>query len=105
MADLPERDERRPNSEQGLYRKFEVYRTDREDAGPDCKHWNCDYFVIDVTHDQHARAALAAYADACETTHPQLAADMRARYSLPTHGVSEGQDQVRTPRGTDGGTP
>lgn len=87
MADLPIRDESRSNNEQGLYRKFEVYRTDRSDAGPGCKHWGCDYFVIDVTHDQHAKAALAAYADACEATHPQLAADMRTRYSLSTPGV------------------
>lgn len=57
MADLPEQDPGLPNTKQGLYRKFEVYRTDRSDAGPDCKPWNCDYFVIDVTHDQFAKAA------------------------------------------------
>lgn len=79
---LPERDPSIPAEQQGMFRKFEVYRTDRSDAGPGCKHYGCDYFVLDTTHDQHAKAALAAYADAAQGTHPELAADMRKRYSL-----------------------
>ena len=38
---------------------------------------NCEYFVLDVTHDPIAPAALKAYADEVEATHPQLAADIR----------------------------
>lgn len=78
-AALPPRDLSRPAEQQGLFRKFTVSRTDGSDA-PGGKHCGCEYFVLDVTHDPHAKAALAAYADAVEATHPQLAADMRQRY-------------------------
>lgn len=81
MSQLPERDHTKPAEHQGLFRKFTVSRTDGSDA-PDGKHYGCDYFVLDVTHDPHAKAALAAYADAVEATHPQLAADMRQRYGI-----------------------
>lgn len=77
---LPERDQSKPAEQQGLFRKFDVRRTDGSDQ-PGGKHHGCDYFVIDVTHDQHAAAALTAYADAVAATHPMLAADMRARYA------------------------
>jgi hypothetical protein len=79
---LPERDPTKTNAQQGLYGKFRIERTDGSSA-PGGKHHDCDYFVLDVTHDKHAKAALAAYADAAEATHPQLAADMRARWRLP----------------------
>lgn len=79
---LPERDPTKTNAQQGLYGKFRIDRTDGSSA-PGGKHHGCDYFVLDVTHDKHAQAALAAYADAAEATHPQLAADMRARWRLP----------------------
>lgn len=42
----------------GLYNKFRVERVD----GKQKKHANCDYFVLDVTHDPHAIPALLAYA-------------------------------------------
>ena len=79
---LPERDWNKSGEEQGLFRKFDVRRCDGSDTTPLGKHYGCDYFVLDVTHDQHARAALAAYADAVEATHPLLASDMRAKYKL-----------------------
>ena len=60
----------------GLYRKYEVSRTDGS-SGPGRKHHACDYFVIDLTHDQFARPAILAYADACEAEYPELAADLR----------------------------
>lgn len=71
---------RTPDSEEqsGLYQKFWVRRTDgtsREGA----KHHACDYFVLDWVHDRFAPAAAMAYATACEATHPELAADLRAR--------------------------
>lgn len=81
-ADLPERDHTKPAEQQGLFRKFEVRRTDGSDATPMGKHYGCEYFVLDVDHDPHAAAALVAYADAVEATHPELAADMRKRYGL-----------------------
>lgn len=78
---LPAQDTSKPSTEQGLFRKFDVRRTDGSDA-PGGKHDGCEYFVLDVTHDPHAKAVLAAYAAGVEATHPQLAADMRQRYAL-----------------------
>jgi hypothetical protein len=66
----------------GLYRKFNVERTDGTSA-QGAKHHGCEYFVLDTTHDKFAAAALAAYANACEREYPLLAADLRSRYALP----------------------
>lgn len=79
---LPERDPSKPAEQQGVFRKFEVCRVDGSDK-PGGKHEGCEYFVLDVDHDPHAKVALAAYAGAVEATHPQLAEDMRDRYDLP----------------------
>lgn len=59
-----------------LYGKFVVQRTDGKDA-PGEKHHDCRYFVLDVDHDPHAKAALEAYATSCEAEYPLLAADLR----------------------------
>lgn len=67
--------------QQGLFRKFDVRRTDGS-SKPGGKHEHCEYFVLDVDHDPCARPALAAYAAAVESTHPVLATDMRDRYGL-----------------------
>lgn len=64
--------------ERGLIRKFIVERQDGQHR-PGQKHDGCDYFVLDMTHDEHARAAILAYADSCETTRPNLAVDLRER--------------------------
>jgi hypothetical protein len=61
-----------------MYEKFVVARTDGSDE-PGGKHEDCDYFVLDLTHDKHAVAALAAYAVSCKDTHPQLHADITKR--------------------------
>lgn len=60
----------------GIYRKFEVRRTDGSSA-PGKKHDGCAYFVLDLTHDKYAGDALRAYADACEAEYPLLADDLR----------------------------
>jgi hypothetical protein len=78
---LPERDATKPAEQQGLFRKFNVTRTDASSAKGG-KHEGCEYFVLDTTHDQHAKAALSAYALACRATHPALAADLRDRCDL-----------------------
>ncbi|WP_186215998.1 hypothetical protein [Burkholderia gladioli] len=49
------------------------------DCAPGGKHHGCEYFVLDLQHDVHAGAALAAYARSCSTTHPALSADLLAR--------------------------
>lgn len=82
-----------PAEQQGLFEKFIVRRTDGRDE-PGCKHENCEYFVLDVDHDEHARAALAAYADAAEKTHPDLASDLRSRYSLAQVGTEDADAQA-----------
>lgn len=84
----PERDNSKPAEQQGVFRKFNVQRTDGSDQ-PGGKHHGCEYFVLDVAHDQHAKPALEAYAVACATTHPQLSADMRERYGLQAQAASD----------------
>ncbi len=76
---LPERDQSAPAEQQGLFRKFNVSRTDGSDVAGG-KHFGCRYFVLDLTHDQHAPAAMRAYAKACAPTHPKLAADLAAEF-------------------------
>lgn len=61
----------------GLYRKYIIGRTDHEDEAGG-RHEGCDYFVLDLTHDPHARAAIAAYAEACARDRPRLAADLQS---------------------------
>lgn len=59
--------------ERGLYDKYRVERID----GRAEKHEGCAYFVLDLTHDKFAPAALAVYADQCEAEFPALARDLR----------------------------
>jgi len=51
--------------QQGLYRKYRVQRSDGRDK-PDDKHSDCQYFVLDLTHDPLARLAANHYADKAE---------------------------------------
>ncbi len=64
------------DKEKGIYKKYEVSRTDgsSKEGG---KHADCQYFVLDVTHDKFAEAALTAYIEACKDEYPQLAQDLR----------------------------
>ena len=78
---LSERDPNEPAVTQGLFKKFEVKRLDGSDD-PGGKHHGCEYFVLDLDHDPYARAVLLAYANACWTTYPKLAHDLRLRYGL-----------------------
>ncbi len=59
----------------GLYEKFRITRTDgRSEHGE--KHDGCEYFVLDLDHDDHAIPALRAYAESCAREFPFLAADL-----------------------------
>lgn len=71
----------------GLYNKFQIRRTDGK-SEPGQKHADCEYFVLDVTHDKHSHAALLAYADSCEAEFPLLARDIRIQAQLQTIGPS-----------------
>ena len=61
----------------GLYKKFEVYRTDGRDQ-PGGDRAGARYIVLDLTYDKHSRAALLAYADAVAVDYPTLAVEMKA---------------------------
>lgn len=64
------------DKQRGLYRKYHVERVN----DPDGKHRDCEYFVLDLVHDKFAAAALRAYADACASEYPALAAGLRAEH-------------------------
>ena len=59
----------------GLYRKFDVRRTDGRDVKGQ-KHYSCRYFVLDLDHDPFAIPALDAYQDACKDEYPALACNL-----------------------------
>lgn len=65
------------DDQRGLYGKYNVTRRDGKGTYPSDKHFNCQYFVLDVTHDPYAIPALAAYAEASQAEYPALAADLR----------------------------
>lgn len=61
-----------PDTERGLYSKYQVYRN----TVPPLK-LDEPCFVLRYGTDPHAAVALAAYAKSCEAEYPQLAADLR----------------------------
>lgn len=61
--------------DRGLYGKYYVSRIGDETG----KHEDCDYFVLDLVHDRHARMALLAYAASCQDEYPLLATDLIER--------------------------
>lgn len=75
-GEAPAATEQQDDKSRGLYRKFDVTRVDGS-SGPDGKHHDCEYFVLDLSHDKHAEAELRAYAESCAAEFPQLAADLR----------------------------
>lgn len=80
---FPLKDPTKTTEEQGLFLKFIVERTDGS-SQPGGKHHGCEYFVLDLDHDKYAKAALVAYAKACQDELPALAADIRAKVELPS---------------------
>lgn len=63
------------DTQRGLYRKYKVSRTDGS-SRPGEQHDGCEYFVLDLEHDKHAKAALRAYAKSCRKEFPELAKDL-----------------------------
>jgi len=53
------------SKDRGLYKKFNVTRTDGE-SRPGGKHDGCSYFVLDLTHDPFARDAALQYCESAE---------------------------------------
>ena len=64
----------------GLYQKFQIIQRTDGQSEPGKKHFGCDYFVLDLTHDPHAREAVLAYANSCASDYPMLARDLRAKF-------------------------
>jgi hypothetical protein len=59
----------------GIFGKFKIERTDgRSERGE--KHYGCAYFVLDLSHDEHAKVVMQAYADSCRAEYPLLAKDI-----------------------------
>lgn len=101
-----------PDTKRGLYRKYFVQRIADEDQGNPMylvhkfswgtavrvppKHADCDYFVLDMSHDAHALAAISAYADSCALDYPDLARDLRRKY-VPSSYRSPSVEEVPRP--------
>lgn len=65
----------------GLYGKYTVLRNDGRDK-PGGDRADADYFVLDLTHDKYAIAALSAYIDAlrADGAYPELVDDLLEIY-------------------------
>jgi hypothetical protein len=83
-------------TEVGLYEKFRVERTDGKSAEGE-KHHGCDYFVLDLSHDPYAYAAIVTYARKCSDKYPALADDLLARASKMIPWMAEQQMDEWTP--------
>lgn len=59
-----------------IHHKYVVRRTDGK-SEPGEKHERCEYFVLDLTHDRHAIAALRAYAESCVGEDARLSEELR----------------------------
>lgn len=70
------------DTERGLYGKYMIARTDGS-SEPGGKHQDCQYFVLDLDHDKHAKAAIEAYANSCAEEFPALAKDLRKMLQPP----------------------
>lgn len=62
-----------------LLNKFKVTRRDGQHRKGK-KHSQCQYFVLDLTHDPYAISALKEYIAHCAKTHPELARDIFERF-------------------------
>ena len=72
----------------GLYEKFIVERTDGQ-SEPGRKHDECEYFVLDLTHDPFALPALMSYWAACEDEYPLLARDLTDKIEEMIHRFAD----------------
>lgn len=64
----------------GLYNKYRVERL--WSPGSTKKHDDCDYFVLDLSHDKHAHPAIAAYVQSLreQGEYGMLADDLYEKY-------------------------
>ena len=71
-----------PQDTRGLHSKFHITRVDFRDV-EGAVHDACQYFVLDLTHDAHARAALVTYIESCRADRPVLALDLQSLLNDP----------------------
>lgn len=70
------------DKDRGLYRKFEVCRTDGSSLAGE-KHDGCFYFVLDTDHDPSSVPALLAYANSAKKRgFEALAKDLARRLQI-----------------------
>lgn len=87
----------------GLYGKYSVVRRADGADEPGGKHDGCALFVLDLTHDPHARVAALSYADSAEADgYGRLADDLRERVADAANAalIAADESTPRTP--TDG---
>lgn len=84
-------DELMGDKDKGLYGKFHVQRTDGKSYSGE-KHYNCNYFVLDLDHDKFAPAAIEAYMNACRGEYPLLAADLN-KYLVAVEEYPDGKEE------------
>lgn len=82
------------DKDRGLYEKFRVERTDGRSA-PGEKHADCEYFVLDLTHDPHALPALEAYAKSCANTHLVLSKELRSMCAVMRSRIRFAKKKIR----------
>jgi hypothetical protein len=90
--------------ERGLYEKYRVQRTDGSDA-PGEKHDGCEYFVLDLTHDDFAIPAIQAYAMACADKYPSLSEDLLRKVREAHAGRTLERESWNEDRNTRGSMP
>lgn len=59
----------------GIHRKYVVDRVDKTDVMEGDKHFDCELFVLDLTHDKHAIPAIKAYIESCRKDGYELLAE------------------------------
>jgi hypothetical protein len=90
--------------DRGYYQKFLVERLDGS-SGKGGKHEGCEYFVLDLNHDEYAIPALEAYAQRCFPAYSKLARDlwakvdaMRVRFGLRKMSADDACDVIAAAR-------
>lgn len=79
--------------DRGLYPKF--FPPERADGehNPGGKHDGCDYFILDLEHDEFAIPAIQAYALACAREYPKLSVDLmrKVRYAHASRAIERSE--------------
>lgn len=75
----------------GLENRYSVERLTESRSGKTHDE-NCEYFVLDLTHDPKARMAAIAYANSVSSSNPKLAMDLRQKVERCRAATPSGVD-------------